>query len=160
MASACSPISSASVEDTWASRDLPVLEAIVAAFEDPRRFRLHIVELVDLCGLREPDVQLALRALQEASPPFIDAPPPSDQVIYPANIAGVTERARRAVGQWPTAETLVGRLVAGFNAAAEQEPDPVRKKRLREAAGVLGETTRGVAIEVIAKVLLHAGGMG
>lgn len=52
------------------------------------------------------------------------------------------------------------RLVEGFTAAADQEADPVRKKRLREAAGLLGETARDVATEVIAKVILHAGGVG
>jgi hypothetical protein len=30
----------------------------------------------------------------------------------------------------------------------------------REAAGLLGETARGVATEVVAKVIVHAGGMG
>jgi hypothetical protein len=51
------------VEDTWASRDLPVLEAIVSAFNDPERFQLRIPELTGLCGLPERDVVTALRAL-------------------------------------------------------------------------------------------------
>ena len=148
------------MEDTWTTRELPVLQAIVAAFEDPDQLGLRIWDVIKLCGLPERDVQLALRALWEASPPFIEAARPPEEMTYPIHIFGVTERARRAVGQWPTPENLVARLVEGFNAAADQEPDPVRKKRLREAAGVLGETARGVATEVIAKVIVHAGGMG
>jgi hypothetical protein len=54
----------------------------------------------------------------------------------------------------------VATLVEAFNAAADQEPDPVRRKRLREAAGLLGETARSVATEVIGKLIVHAGGMG
>lgn len=153
-------IGSAIVEDTWTNRELPVLQVIVAAFEDPDRLGLRVWDLIKLCGLPEGDVQLALRALWEASPPFIEAARPPEEMTYPVHIIGVTERARRAVGQWPTPENLLARLVDGFNDAADQEPDPVRKKRLREAAGLLGETARGVAVDVIAKMIMHAGGMG
>lgn len=146
------------MDDTWTNRELPVLQVVVAAFEDPDRHALHILELIKLCGLPERDVQLAVRALWEAR--FIQAPRPPDQVTYPINITAVTERARRAVGQWPTPENLVARLVEGFNAAADQEIEPTRKKRLREAAGLLGGTAKDVATEVIAKVIVHAGGMG
>ena len=131
------------MDDTWTSRDLPVLQAIVAAFEDPDRWALRLPELIGLSGLPEREVQLALRALWEASPPFVEAARPPEEMTYPFHITGVTERARRAVGQWPTPETLTARLVEGFNAAAEREADPVRKKRLKEAAGLLGETARG-----------------
>jgi hypothetical protein len=55
---------------------------------------------------------------------------------------------------------LVSRLVEGFNTAAEHEADPAQKGRLREVAGILGGTAKGVATEVISKVILHAGGMG
>ena len=102
------------MEDTWTNRELPVLQAIVAAFEDPDQLGLRVWDVIKLCGLPERDVQLALRALWEASPPFIEAARPPEQMTYPVHIFGVTERARRAVGQWPTPENLVARLVEGF----------------------------------------------
>jgi hypothetical protein len=139
---------------------LPVLQAVVAAFEDPDRYALTLQELIRLCGLPERDVQLALRALWEASPPFVQAARPPEELTYPIHITGATERARRAVGQWPTPENLVARLVEGLNAAAEHEADPAQKKRLRQVAGILGDTARGVVMDVMSKVILHAGGMG
>jgi hypothetical protein len=64
------------------------------------------------------------------------------------------------VGQWPTLESLAARLVQGLREAAEREDDPIRRKGLKEAAVLLGETARGVVAEVCAKVIWHAGGMG
>jgi hypothetical protein len=50
------------------------------------------------------------------------------------SIAGVTDEARRAVGQWPSAEVWVDRLVEALREAAEREPDPERRGRLRAMA--------------------------
>ena len=72
----------------------------------------------------------------------------------------VTEAGVPAYYRYMKRALIVLSVLFAFNAAADQEPDPVRKKRLREAAGLLGETARGVATEVIAKVIVHAGGMG
>ena len=44
-------------------------------------------------------------------------------------INGVTPAASRAVGQWPTAESLIGQLVAGLDTAAEREEDPEQRGR-------------------------------
>jgi hypothetical protein len=40
------------VEDTWASRDLPVLEVVVSAFNDPEPYQLRIPELAGLAARR------------------------------------------------------------------------------------------------------------
>jgi hypothetical protein len=146
------------VEDTWTSRDLPVLEVVVEGFTDPERFMMTFQEVVGACGLPEREVKAGLRDLWASS--FVEAPRPPEELTYPLIVTGVTERARRAVGQWPTPDSLAARLVKGLREAAEQEDDPVRRKGLKEAAGFLGETARGVVAEVCAKVILHAGGMG
>jgi len=41
-------------------------------------------------------------------------------------IPRITTAARRAVGQWPTAETIIERSAAGMTQAAERESDPSR----------------------------------
>jgi hypothetical protein len=64
----------------------------------------------------------------------------------------VTPEARRAVGQWPTPEALVDRLVQAFSNAADHEEDAERHYQLRQAAGLLGETLRDVAVQVAATV--------
>jgi hypothetical protein len=47
------------VEDTWGGRDLPVLQAIVDAFDNPDRYQLRLGELTGICGLPEREVQTA-----------------------------------------------------------------------------------------------------
>jgi hypothetical protein len=147
------------VDDTWVSRDLPVLDAIVRVFDQPERYDLRIPELIRLCGLPETDVHAALRVLADASPPFITGTG-VEETTYPLVVSGATERARRAVGQWPTAERLVSQLAEGFSAAAERETDPEKKRWLREAAKMVGGTGKDMVTEIVAKLILRGTGMG
>ena len=57
----------------------------------------------------------------------------------------VIPAARRAVGQWPTPESLVEQLAAAFGDAADKEPDAEKKSHLLLVAGFLGTTGRDVA---------------
>ena len=76
------------------------------------------------------------------------------------SVLAVTPAARRAVGQWPTAESLTAALAEAFGTAAEHEQDPERKGRLRQVADFLAHTGRDMAAEVVAKVILRQAGMG
>lgn len=147
------------MDDTWAHRDLPVLDAIVNIFDKPDRYQMRMPEVVELSGLPQEEVQAALRVLANASPPYITGTGASG-LTYPLIISDVTERARRAVGQWPTPESLVNQVVDGLNEAATHESEPGKKRALREAASVLGDTAKDVATEIAAKIIVHAGGMG
>jgi hypothetical protein len=64
------------------------------------------------------------------------------------------------VGQWPTPDSLVDQLAAAFESAADAEPDPGRKGRLRQVAGFLGTTGHDVATEVVSKVIMRSLGVG
>lgn len=72
----------------------------------------------------------------------------------------VSPDARRAVGQWPTAESLIARMVEGITEAAEHESDPQRKRKLREAACVLGGIAKDAVTEIVAKIIVHESRMG
>lgn len=148
------------MEDTWGGRDLPVLQAIVDAFDNPDRYQLRLGELNGICGLPEREVQTALRALANASPSLLQYRRPPEQLSYPIIITDVTERARRLVGQWPTADSLVAEITKALSNAAEHESDPAKKTRLREAATFLGETARGVVVEVLSRVVERQAGLG
>jgi hypothetical protein len=71
------------------------------------------------------------------------------------NVGAVSAEARRAVGQWPTAESLITRLAEGFATAADREPDPEKKSRLRTVAGTLGGAGRDIAVQVASAVVEH-----
>lgn len=75
-------------------------------------------------------------------------------------VRAVTPRAREAVSQWPTPESVVERLADAFGAAAEAERDPERRGKLRTVAGFLGETGKDFAAEVVAKVIIRQTGIG
>jgi hypothetical protein len=98
------------MEDTWASRDLPVLEAAAARIDAlftngyPEAW-----EIAASTGMEVLDVVAALNALDGA---YIELrrglTPPKWHIV------GVTPEGRRAVGQWPTGANLVERLAAGI----------------------------------------------
>jgi hypothetical protein len=132
-------------------RDLPVLDAATAMLEDnPMVIDAAIAEYT---GFDLADVKRALEALdrtyvhlgRDMSGFFVDA---------------VTADARRAVGQWPTGESLVRQLAEGLAAAAEKETDPERKTRLRQAAGLLGGAVRDIAVEIAGRFAERAAGLG
>ena len=61
--------------------------------------------------------------------------------------------ARRAVGGWPTAESLATLLVQGLERAAEAEPDEERKGWLKKSASYLGNAGKDIGVEIAATAL-------
>lgn len=146
------------MEDTWVDRDLPVLDVIVRLL-DAGSFMVTVRDIAAETGFEPETVDRAISALEG---PFVVE---YEQFATAGNpnpwrVRKVTAAARQAVGQWPTPESLVERFAEAFGNAAEEEPDTERKGRLREVAAFLGSTGRGVATEVVSKVILHASGMG
>ena len=105
------------MEDTWWSRDLPVLDAAVQLFQE--QDFVEAGELARATGFDVKDVARALRDMQGHYVGQIQSMGDMDRWC----ITEVTPEARRAVGQWPTPENVVDRLAQAFTAAAEHEPD-------------------------------------
>jgi hypothetical protein len=142
------------VQDTWTSRDLPVLDATVALLE--QSFMVTVTDIAARTGLEPVVVTAALEALD---PDYVDfrktttGGDPRFWYVYKA-----TPAARRVVGQWPTAEALAGRLAEELATAAAEEPDPERKSLLTHAAGLIGDTLRDVTVRAAGRVLAPAFG--
>lgn len=125
----------AGVEDTWWSRDLPVLDAAVKLLEG--KAMAEVGDIARETGFDAEDVARALNAMQG---------------VYIGKLQGM------AVGQWPTPENVVERLAEAFGEAAGQEHDPERRSKLRAVAGFLGGTGKDLAMDVVAKVIaIHLG---
>jgi hypothetical protein len=143
------------VEDTWFGRERPVLDAAITLLDQDSSVRAR--DIVAATGF---DLETVAQALDALHGEYIV------DLVKPAGGAPtwrftrVTADARRAVGQWQTAESLVGRLAEAFSEAADQEADPERKSRLRQIASFLGEAGKDVAAEIIAKIFMHQVGMG
>jgi hypothetical protein len=134
------------MESTWETRDLPVLDAIVRSFDEHDG-----PEIPDVGDLRE-----AHRAGPRrrgpggagAKPTFIKTAATMGGLTNVA-IMGVTDVARQAVGQWPSPEVWVDRLVLALREAAGREPDPARRGDLHAMAEGLGGFARDVAVGVL-----------
>jgi len=155
-AAACATIDA--VEDTWVGRDLPVLTYLVERLDRLDVHRVDLPEIEQATGLASDNVARALQALDQAEPPLIQGIR-AMALPYPAVITGFTERARRAVGAWPTPDGLVDRLMSALDTAADEEVDPSRKSKLREIAGALGGSMREVVVEVAGTAIARGMGM-
>jgi hypothetical protein len=136
------------VEDTWAVRDVPVLSAVVELLD--HSYMVTVSDIGERTGL---DLAEVARSLDAMDPRFVDfrkTETGGDPRFWYVN--RVTPEARQAIGQWPTAEGLIDRLVKAFSDAADHEQDAERHYQLRQAAGLLGETVRDVAVRVAATV--------
>jgi hypothetical protein len=141
------------VEDTWTNRDLPVLDAVVRLLRHD-----SVPEVGDIATETGMTVETVAAALHALDGTFVDLQ--LGLSLESSYVRSVSADARRAVGQWPTAESLITRLAEGFSTAADREPDPDKKGRLRTVASMLGGASRDIAVEVAAKVVEHQMGMG
>jgi predicted transcriptional regulator len=144
------------VEDTWAARELPVLNAAVALLD--ASYLVTVSDIAERAGLDQADVARSLEALHPTHVDFRKTETGGDPRFW--YVLKVTPEGRRAAGQWPTAEGLVDRLVTAFRDAASQEQDPERQYQLSQAAGLLGETVRDVAVQAAAAVVGSSVTMG
>jgi hypothetical protein len=142
------------VEDTWISRDLPVLDATVALLE--QSFMVTVTDIAARTGF-EPDVVAS--ALETLDPSYVEfrktttGGDPRFWYVYKA-----TPEARRVVGQWPTAEALASRLAEELAAAAADEPDAERRGLLTYAARLIGDTLRDATVRAAGRALAPAFG--
>jgi hypothetical protein len=133
------------ITPTWATVELPILRAIVQADIDGDDLTAAARAA---CG---DDERFARRldALHEAG--YIEAKfMHANNRSYGARVVRPTAEARRAVGQWPTADGLATELAAAFDRAADLEDDVDRKLSYREAAKAI---VTGVATTAITKYM-------
>jgi hypothetical protein len=142
------------VQDTWAARDLPVLDATVRLLEQS-----YMVTVTDIAASTGLDAGAVAKALESLDPVYVDfrkTTTGGDPRFW--YVFKVTPEARRAVGQWPTAEALAGRLAEELAAAARQEADAERQGLLAYAARLIGDTLRDATVRAAAQVLSPAFG--
>jgi len=142
------------VHDTWAARDLPVLDATVALLE--QSYMVTVTDIAGHTGLDAPVVAKALEALDPVYVDFRKTMTGGDPRFW--YVFKVTPEARRVVGQWPSGESLASTLAAELAAAASQETDAQRQGLLTYAARLVGDTLRAATVEAAGRVLAPAFG--
>ena len=137
------------MHDTWATRELPVLDATVSLLEES-----YMVTVSDISARTELDAATVARALEALDPAYLDfrkTTTGGDPTFW--YVHKVTPQARRAVGQWPTPDSFVTRLAEELSAAAGQEEDAERKGLLSYAARLIGDTLREAVVRAAGQVL-------
>jgi len=137
------------LQDTWAARDLPVLDATVRLLEES-----YMVTVSDIAARTNLDLAEVARSLEALAPDYVDfrkTTTGGDPRFW--YVLKATPEARRAVGQWPTPDALIDRLAAELSSAAERESDPEHKGLLLYAARLVGDTLREIAVRAAAQVL-------
>jgi hypothetical protein len=142
------------VHDTWAARDLPVLDATIDLLE--QSFMVTVTDIAARTNLTPSVVAAALEALDPVYVDFRKTTTGGDPRYW--YVFKVTPEARRAVGQWPTAEALASRLAEELAAGARDEPDAQRQGLLVYAARLVGETLRDATVRAAGRVLAPAFG--
>jgi hypothetical protein len=130
-------------EDTWTTRDLPVLRAVVDIY-DRTRDAIDPDDIEAAVGLDKDTVQRALRALN-TEPYFLDVTQIHSGEIWA--VGAPTGHALRVAGAWPSPENLLERLIAALQDAAKDEMrTPEERGKFKQAAGWLGSFASQVAI--------------
>ena len=142
------------MHDTWVARDLPVLDATIALLE--QSFMVTVTDIAARTGLDPSVVAAALEALDPVYVDFRKTTTGGDPRYW--YVFKVTPEARRAVGQWPTAESLASRLAEELASAARDEPEAERQGLLIYAARLVGETLRDATVRAARRVLAPAFG--
>lgn len=136
------------------SRDLPVLTAVVELCEEhfPATSSVGRLEVAERSGLENEDIDRAVAAL--VGDGYLDwVTNPGDDRIVSWRVTGVSGRARRLVGQWPSADGLIVEMVSALNVAAENEPDAEKGSKLRDVARGMNSVAKGVITSVAANLI-------
>lgn len=138
------------LEDMWTSRDFPVLVAVAKVLDRGDSRNIQASQVCEATGLSQVQVFAAFDALV---PGYVggkaaDSMGGRQDVFF----RGLTERGRRAVGLWPSGET-VDALMEALRQAEASTDDPEEKGAIRRAAGALMGVGRDVMTDVMAAVI-------
>ncbi|MCV7236005.1 hypothetical protein BST20_27225 [Mycobacterium branderi] len=132
-------------EDTWTSRDLPVLRAVVDICDESGAYLTRATAIEQRTGLDHDTVQRALRRLNSQPSCFEKLVGASGgQIIM---VGPPTADALRVAGAWPSPEQLLQRLINALETAADDDTRaPEERSKFRQAASYLGSFATQVAI--------------
>lgn len=130
-------------KDTWASREMPILQAIAEKDQAGKTIE-RISELASATGLPRQLVEAGVRRLLEAE--MIEGLDASSFDGFELLEIRLRERGRRSIGSWPNDTDAYAEFVRLLDQRVQAEEDPDERgrfERLREAAKRIGESGVG-----------------
>lgn len=138
------------LDDTWGSRDLPVLEAAVLGVDRNPFGGIKATDIAAATGLSIDEVVRALKAIESGHLVDVAWTMPA----MGARVRKVSGEARQIVGAWPSADSATDRLLALIEQQIEATTDDAKRSQLeafREGAAGVG---RDVLVSLLSKMLL------
>ncbi len=133
------------VPETWHARELPVLRAIARQLErGPIRQPVQLADITAETGFSDEDVIRALDILGHAD--MIDVE--LNRMTLNARVLRISAEARRRVGQWPTGQTALDRIIAALEAIAANTDDTDTRTNARKFADWLRASGTTVGLSV------------
>jgi len=147
------------VADEWLTDDLPVLHAVRDLEEESEPgIPFTAAALAERVAFDQKRTIKLLTRLARAD--YIDGQSVDTMAgILDYYVDGLTERGRRAVGQWPSNDPWAG-LVELLSTQIEAEQDDERRTRLVKLRDGVLSAGRGVGIALFTKFLEQQAGLG
>jgi cation transport regulator ChaC len=142
------------MEDTWVTRDLPVLDAVVR-YMDEHVESSKLLQGSDIAQIVGMDVATVGSALVALNGVYVNL----GQAWAEAGgefVQSVSAEARRVVGQWPSPATYIERLLQALEQQEATSTDVEEKSNLRRAIEGLRGVGRDVLVGVATNVLTGA----
>jgi hypothetical protein len=139
------------LSDTWTNRDFRLLRHVAAEIDASADGTVSTRMLPQLTSMTQADVTSALRALDGEYVTinwFMRA-------VGFGMIQGITPTARRAVGMWPTAESVTEQLLATIDEQIETS-DGDKRSKLIKMRDALGGAARDIFVDVMASVVTRS----
>ncbi len=135
-------------EDTWFSRDLPVLDVTVRLM-DERLAPIDPALVAETTGLPLRDVARALVAMEGS---YVVVKWGNAQAGM-GRVQAVTAAARQTVGQWPSAENMASRILETLDARIEEAPTEAERSRWVKIRDAVGGAGRDLLVDVMGSVI-------
>lgn len=141
-------------DDTWESRDLPLLRAIAQLVEAEPDDVVTTRQAAESIAMGEEDALRALRNLQRGRyVPEFDQRQFFGDVLLDFGV-DVTERTLRTVGRWPSEQTALDRMLASLEAIATNTEVPEdERSRARKILAQLAGDGRNLGLTVATAVV-------
>ena len=153
------------VVDSWSRYEYPLLVTIAKRAEQSHEFLQvtsdNLLDEVVTSEMADQRYKFERALLRLTKYGYIESLSGSWGKPYPMAIHGITERGLRAVGVWPSPDSVVDSLLQRLEEQADNiaVSQPDKSKRLKETVGFLATGAREIFVNVVSDVAVKAAGL-
>lgn len=142
------------MDDTWFSRDLPVLDAIVREIDNTLVSGTYpqLSDIAAITGLEILQVGSAAMALDNAGLINLHQTMTGGNPA-PWSVTGVAGNARQLVGAWPSPESLARDLYKQIETLSITEANPTKSSWIKNFLGGTSTIGKDIVVEVLATAI-------